>query len=168
MDLYSIFGPAALGLAALAVVLALAAHRRISSARRSLLMLQGSHEGHTLLEALAAYMREVAVLSRDVSGLSDRQDALAAALTRSSRNVGLVRFDAFDEMGGRMSFSAAFVDDHGDGVVITSINGRTEARTYAKVVEAARSDHNLSPEEEQAIAEAMNVVSRGPRTRRWR
>jgi hypothetical protein len=67
------------------------------------------------------------------------------------RHVGVVRYDAFQDMGGRMSFSAAFFDDNGDGIVLSSINGRTETRTYAKALIDLRSDHSLSPEEQQAI-----------------
>lgn len=70
------------------------------------------------------------------------------------RHVGVVRYDAFGDMGGRMSFSAALYDDNGDGLVISSINGRTETRTYAKTLIDLRSDNPLSPEEEKAIAAA--------------
>ena len=66
----------------------------------------------------------------------------------------VVRYDAFGDMGGRLSFSAALFDDRGDGLVITSINGRSETRTYAKELVGLKSDHTLSPEEEQAIEAA--------------
>ena len=67
------------------------------------------------------------------------------------RHVGVVRYDAFGDMGGRLSFSAALFDDEGNGLVISSINGRSETRTYAKPLVDLRSDHSLSPEEEDAI-----------------
>ena len=66
----------------------------------------------------------------------------------------MVRYDAFGDMGGRLSFSAALYDDDGDGLVISSINGRSETRTYAKPLIDLRSEHRLSPEEEQAISAA--------------
>jgi hypothetical protein len=65
-------------------------------------------------------------------------------------------------MGGRLSFSAALLDDAGDGLILTSINGRSETRTYAKGVKAGDSDHSLSPEEQQAIGYA-NRTSVQPR-----
>jgi hypothetical protein len=65
--------------------------------------------------------------------------------------VAVHRYDAFEDMGGKLSFSAAFLDAHGTGVVISCINGRMEARTYAKPVEQGRSSYNLSPEEQEAI-----------------
>jgi hypothetical protein len=66
-----------------------------------------------------------------------------------------VRFDAFEDMGGHLSFSAALLDAHGDGVVLTSINGRRETRIYAKPVSAAQSQYNLSDEEQEAIRRAL-------------
>lgn len=141
--------------AVLALLLALTSHRRISVMRKSLLMLQGKYDGKTLLDAVAAYVEHVDGLERNLGALGKRQEELFALLGRSARNLGVTRYDAFDDMGGRLSFSAALLDDHGDGVVITSINGRTESRAYAKVIEGGDSEHNLSPEERDAISEAL-------------
>ena len=58
-------------------------------------------------------------------------------MRQSLRNVAVVRYDAFGDMGGRLSFSAALLDDIGDGIVLSSINGRGESRTYAKGSSAA-------------------------------
>ncbi len=80
--------------------------------------------------------------------------ALRADLAQSLRHVAVVRYDAFADMGGRLSFSAAVVDDRGDGLVISSIHARGESRTYAKGVVGGESDATLSPEEQQALAAA--------------
>ena len=73
----------------------------------------------------------------------------------SVRHVALLRFDAFEDVGGRLSFSCALLDDHGTGVVLTSINGRQETRVYAKPVTNGASSYNLSTEEAEAIRQAM-------------
>jgi hypothetical protein len=73
----------------------------------------------------------------------------------SVRHVALLRFDAFEDVGGRLSFSCALLDDHGTGVVLTSINGRQETRVYAKAVIESASSYNLSTEEAEAIRQAM-------------
>ncbi len=67
----------------------------------------------------------------------------------------MVRYDAFGDLAGALSFSAALLDDAGNGLVLSSINGRSETRTYAKGVTAGTSDVPLSPEEHEAIAEAF-------------
>lgn len=73
---------------------------------------------------------------------------------RALRDVGLVRYDALQEMSGQMSFSLALLNAAGDGVVVSSINGRAETRTYAKTVRASEGTQELSPEEEAAIRSA--------------
>jgi hypothetical protein len=97
------------------------------------------------VRALNKKIRRIVAAPREAPGGID-----ASAL----RHVAVVRYDAFGDMGGRMSFSAAIYDDNGDGLVISSINGRSETRSYAKALHAFRSDQQLSPEEEGAIAQA--------------
>ena len=80
--------------------------------------------------------------------------ALRADLGQALRHVAVVRYDAFGDMGGRLSFSAAVVDDRGDGLVFSSIHARGESRTYAKGVVGGSSDATLTPEEQQALAAA--------------
>jgi len=81
---------------------------------------------------------------------------------RAVRDVAVVRYDALEEMAGQLSFSVALLNSHGDGVVLTSINGRTETRTYAKVVADGKGVHQLSPEEQQAVRAAQ--LGHGPPT----
>jgi hypothetical protein len=89
---------------------------------------------------------------RMLNATDKRQQVL---IDGSVRQVALVRFDAFEDVGGRLSFSCALLDDHGTGVVLTSINGRQETRVYAKPVTMGSSSYNLSTEEAEAIREAM-------------
>jgi hypothetical protein len=70
------------------------------------------------------------------------------------RDVAIVRYDALNEMSGQLSFSLALLNALGDGVVVSSINGRAETRTYAKPVRAGKGTQELSPEETQAVHSA--------------
>lgn len=94
--------------------------------------------------------REVQVLREDVA-------ASRAATADALRHVAVVRYDAFGDTAGRVSFSAALLDDEGNGLVLTSIHGRSETRTYAKGVLGGRSEQDLSPEELEAVAKATGV-----------
>lgn len=67
------------------------------------------------------------------------------------QHLAVVRYDAFGDTGGKLSWSMALLNDNGDGVVLTSINSRADARTYAKEIRAFTSESKLSPEEEEAI-----------------
>jgi hypothetical protein len=83
-----------------------------------------------------------------------------AADHRAIRDVAVVHYDALKDVTGGLSFSMAMLNAAGDGIVLTSINGRTETRTYAKVVENGRSVHMLSPEEDHAVRAAR--LGQGP------
>jgi hypothetical protein len=78
-------------------------------------------------------------------------EVLHADASTALRHVAVVRYDAFGDMGGHLSWSLALLDDGGDGVVLTSIHGRSDSRTYAKNVSGWQSSQQLSPEEEEAI-----------------
>jgi hypothetical protein len=83
---------------------------------------------------------------------------LREAVVQSIRHVGLVRFDAFEDMGGKLSFAVALLDEEGSGVVFSSINGRNETRVYAKPVERGASRIHLADEEVEAIRRALAGV----------
>lgn len=120
------------------------------------------------------HLEDLEGLRKSVSEVGHSVDEVRELLRTSVSKVGVVRYDAFDDMGGALSFSAAFLDERGNGVVLSAINGRTEGRTYAKPVLAGMSEFDLSPEESAAITAAMNgtastvVETDGPRRRRRR
>ncbi|MGH3412302.1 MAG: DUF4446 family protein [Marmoricola sp.] len=93
-------------------------------------------------------------LPSDVLGLRQEVAALKLESRDTLRHVAVVRYDAFGDLGGRMSWSLALLDDHASGVVLTAIHGRNDARTYAKAVSEGRCEQPLSPEEEDALAHA--------------
>jgi len=90
----------------------------------------------------------------DVHGLRQEVAALRAEASDALRHLAVVRYDAFGDMGGHLSWSLAVLDDAGSGVVLTSIHGRSEARTYAKSIANWTCEQQLSPEEEEAISVA--------------
>jgi hypothetical protein len=126
----------ALLFAVLALALAVVALRRLSRGRR----LAGTAEA----------------LPEDVQGLRQEVAAMRAEARDALRHLAVVRYDAFGDMGGHLSWSMALLDDGGHGVVVTSIHGRSEARTYAKSVAAWKCEQQLSPEEEEAILHARS------------
>lgn len=147
----------AIGVAAMVLsVLALVGQRRVRAAYG--VFSQGSRDD--VLTLLKDHIDEVGGLRGEVAHLERRSDQLRDLLRSSVSRVGTVRYDAFEELGGRLSFSAALLDEHGDGLVITAINGRTDTRAYVKPVHAGNSKHNLSGEEAEAINRALAMAGR--------
>lgn len=93
-------------------------------------------------------------LPEDVQGLREEVAALRLDSGDALRHVAMVRYDAFGDMGGKLSWSLALLDDHANGVVVTSIHGRSDGRTYAKSISDGQCEQPLSPEESDAIGHA--------------
>jgi hypothetical protein len=145
----------ALGLAVVALLLSIAGTRAVRVRRGS--PLPGDERMEMLIEKHAKAIQR---LEKAVHQLALGEKKLGELAENAVRHVGIVRFDAFEDMGGRLSFSAAFLDGQGNGVVITSINGRQDTRCYAKQIRHGASAHHLSDEERQAIREALAAPAR--------
>ena len=105
-----------------------------------------------ILDDHARALEQLEQAARALLGTDRRQQGL---IEEAVRHTSLVRYDAFDDVGGRLSFSAAFLDDGGNGLVVTSINGRQDTRVYAKPIVGGESTYTLSMEEEEAVKNAM-------------
>ncbi|MCZ3387691.1 MAG: DUF4446 family protein [Actinomycetia bacterium] len=153
-ELVAVIAIAAAVVALLGLILTVIAASRIRRMRRHYLALQQGGDGESFLDAVTRQSKEVTHLRSGVASLASQVQTLRVDLADAIRHVAVVRYDAFNDMGGRMSFSAALLDDAGDGIVVSSINGRTETRTYAKGVKGGVSEAELSPEEIQVIGYA--------------
>lgn len=80
------------------------------------------------------------------------KDLLAKALTK----VAVVRFRAFEDMGSDLSYAVAMLDSHNNGVIMSSIFGREDSRSYVKPITAGQSTYTLTEEEADALQQAMN------------
>ncbi|WP_067430481.1 DUF4446 family protein [Nocardioides jensenii] len=108
----------------------------------------------TTRSRVAGHGEGEAALPEDVHGLRREVAALRREAADALKHLAVVRYDAFGDMGGHLSWSLALLDDGGHGVVVTSIHGRSEARTYAKSIASWKCEQQLSPEEVEAIGHA--------------
>jgi hypothetical protein len=140
----------AIGLSVVAVLYAIANAGRAGGAVGGRVRLDDTIRG--ILQGQGEQIQRLERAIRSLHGTDKKQQV---EIEGSVRNVALLRYDAFEDVGGRLSFSCALLDDQGNGVVLTSINGRQETRVYAKPVTGGVSSHNLSLEEEEAIRRAL-------------
>ena len=146
-EILSIVAVAAGGVAVIAFAFAVRSTLRVRKLRRALRVLQAGR-GEPSIEEAEDVVRQLADVTKRVEDLE-----LVARV--AVQHVGLVRFDAFEDMGGHLSFAAALLDADGDGFILTSINGRQETRIYAKPIERGASRYHLSNEEQEAIRRAI-------------
>ena len=129
--------------------------RRMRAAQRTIL---GDQE--TDLAAHAASLQEAFVQLRDwveevAAGLEGRVAATERRVDGSITHTSVVRYDAMNELSGQQSSTVALLDERRSGVVISSILHRDQARLYVKQVREGNPEYELSPEEQQAVDEAM-------------
>jgi len=124
--------------------------------RRRLRRLFGEGEGVGLDELLDRQFRRLDAVAERVEALNRLQRELETLSQQSIQKIGVVRFNPFTDTGGDQSFAVALLDAAGNGIVLSSLHGRADTRIFAKSVQAGRSKHALSDEEQDAIRKALS------------
>jgi len=152
---------AAAGLALIALIFAVVLAVKLRRLRANQLAVLGGSDPRDLIEHAA----------RLETGFADLRDWVEDSLTSSESRMttaekridgciahtALVRYDAYNELSGAQSSSLALLDAHRTGVVLTSIVHRDQARIYVKRMRAGEAEFELSPEEQQAVDQALNA-----------
>lgn len=112
--------------------------------------------GGSLDDVLQTHVARVEEVRNRLGEIDAVQAQLEHRAQTSVQHIGLVRFNPFEDTGSDQSFALALLDDRRDGVVISSLHGRTNTRLFAKPVEGGASSHTLSDEEAQAIRVALS------------
>ena len=81
-------------------------------------------------------------------------DILSKKVRQTFQKVGLVKYDAFNEMGGKLSFSLALLNENEDGIILNAVHSREGCYTYMKDIIAGNAVVNLSEEEKAALESA--------------
>jgi hypothetical protein len=150
---------AAAGVALLSLVLVIVVAvrlRRLRAAQRAVMGEGGERD----LVAHAARLEQGFLELRDwveeaASGIEGRMATAEERIDGALAYRAVVRYDAYGEMSGQQSSSIALLDSHRSGVVLSSILHRENARVYVKQVVEGRAEHELSPEEQEAVSAAL-------------
>lgn len=156
-----IIAAAAGAVALVALAVAASSILRLRRLRRDQRTLLGEGEERDLVAHAVALQRRVEELGQALEevhrGLSARVSEAEVRLDGSVSRTAVLRYDAFNESTGRQSSSVALLDERDNGVVISAITQREQARVYAKPISAGESSLELSPEE----TEAMRMARQG-------
>lgn len=147
-------------LAAVLVVLVVVLASRLGRMTRLYRKLTTGTSGGNLEEHLVGYVEQVRNVDERMKALEERAGQLADTQRRCLQHVGVVRYDAFEDVGGEQSFSLALTDSEKNGAVMSSVYSRTDVRVYAKALSNGKASHPLSAEEQRALAAAMDSLER--------
>ena len=140
--------PILAGLGVIAVILLallINLYMKVSYMKKRYRKMMTGADGANLERMLIGHLNEIQEVS----------DENAAIKRENERLDNLLQLAAFDDMGSDLSYAVALLDSYNDGVILTSIFGREDSRSYVKPVEKGQSTYQLMPEEQQALDEAM-------------
>jgi hypothetical protein len=107
-----------------------------------------------LEEILISLGNDLKKLNASKEEIEKHLEAVERRLRKSVQNINTIRFNPFEDAGSNQSFAIAFLNEYGDGVVISSLYSREGVRVYAKPIKNYQSEYTLSNEEKEAIRTA--------------
>ena len=112
-------------------------------------------DGKTLENSLKEKFDEVEAVIRVTK--QNRQDIkeMSRILKRNFHKFGIVKYDAFNEMGGKLSFAIAMLDGNNSGWIINAMHSREGCYTYIKEIIKGESYIELAEEEAEALDKAI-------------
>ncbi len=111
--------------------------------------------GKNLEEDLETYMYRVNKVESENAQIINSIEEINKEQKKCIQKIGMVRYNAFQDVGSDLSFALAMLDENNDGVVLNGIYSREMSNIYAKPIEKGKSTYTVSAEEAQAIGKAM-------------
>jgi hypothetical protein len=165
-DTKGVIAIAGAGVAVAALVACAALALALRRVRRAQRMVLGEHGPQDVVAHVASVQEAFEGLHEYVEEAALRLDGRLAAVENELRGKishrALVRYDAYNELSGQQSMSIALLDEDRSGIVLSCIHHRDQARVYGKQVLAGQGEIELSPEEAEAVRQALaGNVARG-------
>ena len=116
-------------------------------------------DGKSLEEVILKRFKEVDELKKEDAAKKVQLDDINKSLRYAFSKMGMVKYDAFNEMGGKLSFALALLDNRNNGFLINAMHSREGCYTYVKEIINGESYINLGEEEKKALNKAINSES---------
>lgn len=136
------------------LILFLISQIRIGNIKKKYNTLVNGTKNMNIEELLIQTGKDINGIGINMNIFEEKINGIETRLSFAIQKVGIVRYNAFAEMGSDLSFSIALLDNFQSGFVLTSIYGRSHSSIYAKPVKFGKSEYPLSVEEIQAIDRA--------------
>lgn len=116
-------------------------------------------DGKSLEEVILKRFKELDELKKEDEAKKVQLDDINESLRYAFSKMGMVKYDAFNEMGGKLSFALALLDNRNNGFLINAMHSREGCYTYVKEIINGESYINLGEEEKKALNKAINSES---------
>ena len=112
--------------------------------------------GISLESAILTKIKDIDFLKQENKNISEKVDTICNRFINTYQKIGIVKYDAFKDMGGKLSFSLCLLDDENSGFILTAMHTREGCYTYVKEVIKGEAFVVLASEEKKALDEAKN------------
>ena len=112
--------------------------------------------GKNIDENLKVYMDRVQKVEDLNKEIIQYCESLDKTVDTCIQKIGIVRYNAFKDVGSNLSFTLALLNNNNNGVVLNGIYSRDNSNIYAKPIKNGKSEYILSDEEKEAIEKAIN------------
>ncbi len=129
--------------------------RKISSLEKRIGKLAAGSDGESLENALIRIFDDYNAFSRTLKQNEEDIDDIYARLRTVIQKIGVIKYDAFNQMGGNLSSAIALLDENNDGFIINTVQSVDGCYSYVKRVIDGKPDIDLGKEENQALEEAL-------------
>ncbi len=137
------------------IVLSLRQKREIKKLQTRMKLLMSGSDAASLEDEIHALVKDNRELKDTVAGNISDIEALYKGLRTAYQKTGLIKYDAFQQMGGQLSFCLAMLDQDNNGFIMNSVHSTEGCYCYTKEVKNGVSELSLGTEEEEALSLAM-------------
>lgn len=141
----------------LLLVLVLVLFRKNRQLRNRMEVFTEGANGVSLEDALKRVVEDNKRVKTQTKNSVDEIVRLNENMLTAFRKIGIVKFNAFPGMAGKMSSSVAFLNNENNGVIISTLHGQEGCYTYVKEIMNGKSVNPLTPEDEEALKSAMQM-----------
>jgi hypothetical protein len=145
-------------LAVTAVIVVILLIREIRQLRRPFRAMAELYEKKGSEMALGELLKGVNENRAYLQGHAEELKRIYGMFDRSYSALGLVKYNAFEDIGGMQSYSLCFLTREKNGVILTNLVGRNSTRGYALEISDGEPSRKLSDEERKALDEAIASI----------
>lgn len=151
--LYIILG--LLGITMIAIILSIVILFKLRGLKRKYNLFMNGKDAESLEPLLLKRFEEIDTLKTINKSNTQKIEEIFDKLQFVYQKIGIIKYDAFNEMGGKLSFSLAMLDNRNNGYIINSMHSREGCYTYIKEIVNGQSYIDLGEEEEKALKQAL-------------
>ncbi|MBR1470328.1 MAG: DUF4446 family protein [Lachnospiraceae bacterium] len=141
------------------IVLLLIEHKKYRALKQRYEKFMGGRDALSLEEKTQELIRDVERLKKESRAYANDIDLLFSKHESAIQKVGLYRYDAFREMGGKLSFCLVLLDEKDNGVLLDSVYSTNGCYAYTKQITQGKSDVDMSEEEKKALKQVLEKYS---------